>query len=85
MVRAGTEQRRPGWRRTLLEARAMRAHRAAAAPTWVERRSSLVDLARERVRAGMYDRDPVMRVAIDGLIDRLLEDLDGRAAANGSN
>lgn len=84
MVRAGTEQRRPGWRRSLVEARALRAHRLAAAPTWIERRRSLVDLARERIRTGMYDRDPVMRVAIDGLIDRLMNDI-GPRAAKGSN
>lgn len=45
---------------------------------WKQRRRTLIAEARERVRDGFYDRDPVLRIAVDRLIDRLMADIAAR-------
>lgn len=45
---------------------------------WIRRRQSLIARARRRLEAGWYDRDPVLRIAVDRLIDRIDTQLRAR-------
>lgn len=46
--------------------------------SWGSRRRSLIARARARMRAGWYEQDPVLRLAVDRLIDRLSAELRAR-------
>lgn len=45
---------------------------------WKMRRKALIARAKERIREGWYDESPVLRIAIDRLIQRLHTELDSR-------
>lgn len=45
---------------------------------WKVRRRSLIAQAKERIRDGVYEDSPALRIAVDRLIDRLCAELEAR-------
>ncbi len=45
---------------------------------WKMRRRNLIARARQRMDQGWYDNAPLLRIAVDRLIDRLITDLAER-------